>query len=132
MPSLKLLSLVHEAMQRKHLKYIPWQLRLSQKQYQEAIEAKATKMPKTELQLLSWKKEPDGTWTSTLSAELPASLAEQLIQHMSSQLTSMGRVHQPLNPQHVDPAQTIQPKRSQATAAQETGAAPTDLPTWTR
>ena len=53
MPSLRLLSLVHEAMQRKHLKFIPWQLRLSQKQYQEAIEAKATKMPRTELQLLS-------------------------------------------------------------------------------
>ena len=44
MPSLRLLSPVHEALQRKYLKYIPCQLRLSQKQHQEAIKAKATKM----------------------------------------------------------------------------------------
>ena len=37
----------------QRIRWIPWQLRLSQKQYQEAMEAKATKPLRTEAQLLS-------------------------------------------------------------------------------
>ena len=44
------------------------------------------------------KKEPDGIWTSTLSAEYPASLAQQITQHMSFRLTSTGRAQQFLDP----------------------------------
>ena len=43
MPSIRLLSIVrHSLKPGQRIRWIPWQLRLSQKQYQEAMEAKAT------------------------------------------------------------------------------------------
>ena len=54
MPSIRLLSIVHHSLKPgQRIRWIPWQLRLSQKQYQEAMEAKATKPLRTEAQLLS-------------------------------------------------------------------------------
>ena len=52
MPSIRLLSLVHEGLKTR-LKWIPWQYRLSQKQYQEILEAKTTKAVRSEVQLLT-------------------------------------------------------------------------------
>ena len=54
MPSIRLLSLVHQRF-RPHgtMKWIPWQLRLSAKQYQEIIEARTSKTLRTEAQLIS-------------------------------------------------------------------------------
>ena len=37
----------------KHFKWIPWQLRLSARQYQEAMEARSHKVARTEAQLLT-------------------------------------------------------------------------------
>ena len=50
MPSIRLLSLVHEGLKTR-LKWIPWQYRL--KQYQEILEAKTTKAVRSEVQLLT-------------------------------------------------------------------------------
>ena len=54
MPSIRLLSLVHQWF-KPHgaIKWIPWQLRLSAKQYQELIEARTAKTLRTEAQLIS-------------------------------------------------------------------------------
>ena len=54
MPSIRLLSLVHQWF-RPHgsIKWVPWQLRLSAKQYQEIIEARTAKTLRTEAQLIS-------------------------------------------------------------------------------
>ena len=54
MPSIRLLSIAHHSLKfGQQIRWIPWQLRLSQKQYQEAMEAKATEPLRTEAQLLS-------------------------------------------------------------------------------
>lgn len=58
MPSLRLLSMVHDGLKTR-LKWIPWQYRLSQKQYQEQIEAKNTKALRSELQLLHFALRDD-------------------------------------------------------------------------
>ena len=52
MPSIRLLSLVHEGLKTR-LKWIPWQYRLSQKQYQEILEAKTSRAFRSEIQLLT-------------------------------------------------------------------------------
>ena len=54
MPSIRLLSLVHQWF-RPHgsIKWVPWQLRRSAKQYQEIIEARPAKTLRTEAQLIS-------------------------------------------------------------------------------
>ena len=52
MPSIRLLSLVHEGLKTR-LKWIPWQYRLSQKQYQEILEAKTSRAFRSETQLLT-------------------------------------------------------------------------------
>ena len=54
MPSVRLLSLVHQWF-KPHgaIKWIPWQLRLSAKQYQEIIDTRAAKTLRTEAQLIS-------------------------------------------------------------------------------
>ena len=54
MPSVRLLSIVHKWFSPGgSIAWIPWQLRLSQKQYQEIIESKTTKTLRTEAQFLS-------------------------------------------------------------------------------
>ena len=54
MPSIRLLSLVHQWFRpRGTIQWIPWQLRLSAKQYQEIIEARTSKTLRTEAQLIS-------------------------------------------------------------------------------
>ena len=53
MPSICLLSMVYEMTKSKHFKWIPWQLRLSARQYQEAMEARSHKVARTEAQLLT-------------------------------------------------------------------------------
>ncbi|CAE6932746.1 unnamed protein product [Symbiodinium sp. CCMP2456] len=54
MPSVRLLSLVHKWFTPgNRIAWIPWQLRLSQKQYQEIMESKSSKMLRTEAQFLS-------------------------------------------------------------------------------
>ena len=54
MPSIRLLSLVHQWFKpHGSIKWIPWQLRLSAKQYQELIEARTAKTLRTEAQLIS-------------------------------------------------------------------------------
>ena len=54
MQSIRLLSLVHQGF-RPHgsIKWIPWQLLLSAKQYQEIIEARTAKTLRTEAQVMS-------------------------------------------------------------------------------
>ena len=51
-PSVRLLSLVHEGLKTR-LGWIPWQYRLSAKQYQEIHEAKAHKPLRSEMQILA-------------------------------------------------------------------------------
>ena len=52
MPSIRLLSLVHQWFTPKGvIKWVPWQLRMSQKQYQDIIEARTTRTLRTEAQL---------------------------------------------------------------------------------
>ena len=46
MPSIRLLSMVYDMTKSKHFKWIPWQLRLSARQYQEAMEARSHKVPR--------------------------------------------------------------------------------------
>ena len=54
MPSLRLLSIVHQWFKPEGaIKWVPWQLRLSQRQYQEILEARTTRMLRTEAQLVS-------------------------------------------------------------------------------
>ena len=54
MPSIRLLSLVHQWFTPKGvIKWVPWQLRMSQKQYQDIIEARTTRTLRTEAQLVS-------------------------------------------------------------------------------
>ena len=53
MPSIRLLSMVYEMTKSKHFQWIPWQLRLSARQYQEAMEARSHKVARTEAQLLT-------------------------------------------------------------------------------
>ena len=53
-PSIRLLSLVHEGLKPgQSLKWVPWQYRLSSRQYQERMEAKSAQAVRSELQLLS-------------------------------------------------------------------------------
>ena len=52
-PSIRLLSVVHHYMKPgQTIKYIPWQIRMSQKQYQDMTEAKTHKPIRSEAQLL--------------------------------------------------------------------------------
>ena len=52
-PSIRLLSVVHHCLKPgQSLRYIPWQIRMSQKQYQEMTEAKTHKAIRSEAQLL--------------------------------------------------------------------------------
>ena len=52
-PSIRLLSVVHHTLKPgQTLKYIPWQIRMSQKQYQEMTEAKTHKAIRSEAQIL--------------------------------------------------------------------------------
>ena len=54
MPSIRLLSRVHQWFAPKGvIKWVPWQLRMSQKQYQDIIEARTTRTLRTEAQLVS-------------------------------------------------------------------------------
>ncbi|CAE7213397.1 unnamed protein product [Symbiodinium sp. KB8] len=54
MPSVRLLSIVHKWFAPQGtITWVPWQLRLSHKQYQEIIESKSSKMLRTEAQFLS-------------------------------------------------------------------------------
>ena len=53
MPSIRLLSIVYEMTKSKHFKWIPWQLRLSARQYQEAVEARSHKAARAKTQLLA-------------------------------------------------------------------------------
>ena len=52
MPSIRLLSLVHEGLKTR-LRWIPWQFRLSQRQYQEIQEAKTSRVVRSEVQLIT-------------------------------------------------------------------------------
>ena len=52
MPSIRLLSMAYEMTKSKHFKCIPWQLRLSARQCQEAVEARSHKAARAETQLL--------------------------------------------------------------------------------
>ena len=55
-PSIRLLSMVHAWFKdpaQPRIKYIPWQFRMSQRQYMEIIEAKAHRIVRTEAQLIS-------------------------------------------------------------------------------
>ncbi|CAE7897018.1 unnamed protein product, partial [Symbiodinium necroappetens] len=55
-PSIRLLSMVHAWFKdpaQPRIKYIPWQFRMSQRQYTEIIEAKAHRIVRTEAQLIS-------------------------------------------------------------------------------
>ncbi len=52
-PSIRLMSVVHHSLRPgQSLKYIPWQIRMSQKQYQEMTEAKTHKAIRSEAQIL--------------------------------------------------------------------------------
>ena len=54
MPSIRLLSIVHLWFApRGTIKWVPWQLRMSQRQYQEIMEARTAKTLRTEAQLVS-------------------------------------------------------------------------------
>ena len=54
MPSIRLLSLVHHSLKPgEKLRWIPWQFRLSAKQYQEHMEAKTAKPIRTEAQIIA-------------------------------------------------------------------------------
>ena len=56
MPSIRLLSLVHAWFKEAatpRIKYVPWQYRMSQRQYTEIVEARAHRVIRTEAQLLS-------------------------------------------------------------------------------
>ncbi|CAE7249514.1 unnamed protein product [Symbiodinium sp. CCMP2456] len=55
MPSLRLLSIIHQWFRPPDgaIKWVPWQLRLSQRQYQEILEARTHRMLRTEAQLVS-------------------------------------------------------------------------------
>eukprot|EP00439_Symbiodinium_sp_Y106_P016871 s5764_g2.t1 len=54
MPSIRLLSLVqHSLKSGERIRWIPWQLRLSSKQYTEIMEARSSKPLRTEAQLLA-------------------------------------------------------------------------------
>ena len=54
MPSIRLLSLVqHSLKPGEKIRWIPWQFRLSSKQYTEIMEAKSSKPMRTEAQLLA-------------------------------------------------------------------------------
>ena len=54
MPSVRLLSIVHKWFAPQGtITWVPWQLRLSHKQYQEIIESKSSKLLRTEAQFLS-------------------------------------------------------------------------------
>ena len=55
MPSLRLLSIVYQWFRPPdgQIKWVPWQLRLSQRQYQEILEARTHRMLRTEAQLVS-------------------------------------------------------------------------------
>ena len=54
MPSIRLLSLVHLWFSpRGTIKWVPWQLRMSQKQYQDIIEARTSRTLRAEAQLVS-------------------------------------------------------------------------------
>ena len=53
-PSIRLLSLVHQWLRpRGTIKWVPWQLRMSEKTYQELIWARAARTLRTEAQLIS-------------------------------------------------------------------------------
>ena len=52
MPYIRLLSLVHEGLKAR-LTWVPWQYRLSAKQYQEIHEAKSHKPLRSEMQILT-------------------------------------------------------------------------------
>ena len=56
-PSIRLLSIVHQFFQpgaaKTALKWVPWQLRMSQHQYQEIMEARSSRTLRTEAQLIS-------------------------------------------------------------------------------
>eukprot|EP00435_Cladocopium_sp_Y103_P017113 s1980_g4.t1 len=61
-PSIRLLSIVHHQLRPgQALRYVPWQLRLSQKQYQDMMEAKTHKAVRSEAQLLGviWDDTPE-------------------------------------------------------------------------
>ena len=61
-PSIRLLSVIHHYMKPgQAIKYIPWQIRMSQKQYQEMTEAKTHKAIRSEAQLLGalWDETPE-------------------------------------------------------------------------
>ena len=54
MPSIRLLSVVHLWFApRGTIKWVPWQLRMSQRQYQDIMEARASRALRTEAQLVS-------------------------------------------------------------------------------
>ena len=54
MPSVRLLSIVHRWLSPGNsISWVPWQLRLSEKQYQELIESKASRTIRTEAAFLS-------------------------------------------------------------------------------
>ena len=57
MPSVRLLSIVHQFFKpgaaKGTLKWVPWQLRMPQHQYQEIMEARTTRTLRTEAQLIS-------------------------------------------------------------------------------
>ena len=53
MPSIRLLSMVYDMTKSKHFKWIPWQLRLSARQYQVVMDARSHKVARTEAQLLT-------------------------------------------------------------------------------
>ena len=53
-PSIRLLSLVHHGLKPgQAMRWVPWQLRLSARQYQEIMVAKSSKAVRSEMQLLS-------------------------------------------------------------------------------
>eukprot|EP00435_Cladocopium_sp_Y103_P006972 s3697_g2.t1 len=61
-PSIRLLSIIHHQLRPgQSLRYVPWQLRLSQKQYQDMMEAKTHKAVRSEAQLLGaiWDDTPE-------------------------------------------------------------------------
>ena len=77
MPTIRLLSLVHCWFKpRSKIKWVPWQLRVSEKQYQEIIEARAARALRTEAQLISSALFDDAPEVSINHANLsPAWLA---------------------------------------------------------
>ena len=61
-PSIRLLSIIHHQLRPgQALRYVPWQLRISQKQYQDMMEAKTHKAVRSEAQLLGilWDDTPE-------------------------------------------------------------------------